>query len=145
MIAALVVGAALMRCPTPVQYTVVGASDNQAWAVRSAVWQIEEATGQQYVESVTPALIISFNTTDAVWRAEPTWSGYTVSQLNLIGVWGLVPAGAYTQTILMHELALARGIPEAPDPGGMFGHVTSIEQQTYSALDIAALGRTACA
>lgn len=138
----------MWRCDAPVRWSLAGdATPAQALAVQYAVARVEVATGQKYLQ-VPVGEVVAYTVTmvpEAQWAEDPSWDGATwwTSSSDATTLKDTMNP-ALTLAITLHELMLSRHIPEAPDPGGLLGHLVPRTAFQYSPLDNAMLAVTPC-
>lgn len=134
-------------CP-PVTWSVAGGVTDQHAIVEAAVGQVAAASGQRYLEvpdTSHPALSV------IIWgdRAQSRYlqidgtadDGYTRWLGGTAGIDLLI--GRVSTPLVLHELMLSRHLTEAPDPGGLLGHVVP-NLSAYPTQDLAMLAAGSC-
>ena len=134
----------------PVTWSVdAGGVDSQHAIVEAAVGQVEQASGQHYVEVAdgTPAAL-----TIIIWGDRASSRYLNIDGTADDGYTRWTPTGGagidllisrVSTPLVLHELMLSRHLTEAPDPGGLLGHVVP-NLSAYPAQDLALLAGGAC-
>lgn len=133
------------RCAGPVTWSLTGATAAEALEVDRAVVRLEIATGQRYeleTDGRNVAEAISVIPSSS-WTAPASWDGFTWWAGDS-SVTGLRAGQVDMLSMAMHELMLSRHLVEAPDRGGLLGHVVPPGRDSYSAADNSMLAASVC-